>query len=415
MKAAGVNPRWFASALGLVYLFYWIFQILYVEWEDNLPLNQGPAMHLHAARVTNSIVALILVLALAMVKSNRLDRTQNGIRQAVLWPVLLIFFSMNIQYGYMHQKQAWAYIEDVGRTTMAADRLLLRGRNPYTAHLDNDAAKAFPGAGMDGYKYLPVMLASYLPWAELCGYGDRAVLLANMFFTCLMAGVLGLCVKKWVSLDAAILAAILFFVPSIIMEEDLRHGSNDIVPMIPLMLALYFLDKRLICGLLIGLAISAKLLPGALWLPIGLTPRRPRRYLGGLALGVLPCLPFFALSPAAFVKNIFLFNAVRPAELAAFLHGAPEIVWVLTRLLVVAIYLAMAWIARRREISPTRRCACAMMLAIGVQFASPMLHQNYFLWWFVPLCAVTTAFLFNPISYEWIESGRTPSGMIRAQ
>src|SRR5271154_1946418 len=57
MKLAGVNPRWYASALGLVYLFYWIFQILYTEWEDNLPLNQGPALHLYAARITNSVLA----------------------------------------------------------------------------------------------------------------------------------------------------------------------------------------------------------------------------------------------------------------------------------------------------------------------------------------------------------------------
>jgi hypothetical protein len=37
-----------------------------------------------------------------------------------------------------------------------------------------------------------------------------------------------------------------------------------------------------------------------------------------------------------------------------------------------------------------------------VQLASPTIHQNYFLWWFTPLCVVVTAFIFSPITYEWM-------------
>jgi hypothetical protein len=30
------------------------------------------------------------------------------------------------------------------------------------------------------------------------------------------------------------------------------------------------------------------------------------------------------------------------------------------------------------------------------------MHQNYFIWWFMPLCVVVTEFMFSPITYEWI-------------
>jgi len=175
--------------------------------------------------------------------------------------------------------------------------------------------------------------------------------------------------------------------------------------MILLMTALYLIEWRFTCGLLVGLAISAKLLPGGLWLPILLAPRGRGRYLAGIAMGLVPCLPFLLWNPHAFFGNVFLYNALRPVQDSSAIFGLPKVIQMLAKLPAMVIYLLIARKTWRGDMDAIRRCGWAVVLTLSLLLAAPINHPNYDVWWLVPLCVTTTAVLFNPACYEWMSRG----------
>jgi hypothetical protein len=399
-----VNWRWYASTLVAVDIFFWVFRFLYEEWCTNLPFGQT-AIWLRGARYTNAVLATIGVLTVFLMKSRRVDRVSSNARQAMLAIPLILFLSFHVQSWYMHQKSAWLFMEDVGRTTIAADHLIMHGQNPYAAPIDTIAASLVPQAHLDGYKYLPVMMAAYSPVALVFKDGDWAVLAANLIFSIIGAALLFACMRKWVSTDAALLGTLFFFIPEIISQEQISNGANDMVPMIFLLAAIYALDRRFLCGLLVGLAISAKLLPGLLWLPICLTPARRGRYFAGVAVGVAPCLPFLAWNPHAFLGNIVFYNLIRPMEITSLFYQSPRVLRWLAQAVVICLFAGLVRRTWRAEMPPIQRCGWATILALAVTLTGPMNHPNYFIWWFMPFCAVLANALMNPVCYEWMGGG----------
>jgi hypothetical protein len=364
--ALRLNPWWYASALALIWLYYWTFEFLYVNWAQNVPWNRGPLPFLRAGRITNAILILLAALAWPMSRSIRLDRAGNGIRRGLLLIVLGIFFAMHVSIWGQFHRQTWFWMEDVARTTLKADQLLLHGQNPYAAPIDREGERLAPGTGLDGYKYLPVTMAAYFPCALWKGNQESAVITTNLIYSIAVALILAECVRRWVSLDAALVAMILFFMPRIISEEELSHGCNDIVPMIPLMLAFLCSRRRFTCGLLVGLAISAKLLPGMLWIPVHLSPKNRGNYFAGIGVGLLPSLFFLVWNVRAFVGNIFVFNTLRPTEMSSLFYGlgiAPRLAFGAA---VGAFFCFLVWKAWNAETSPLTRCAWAVNLGILV-------------------------------------------------
>lgn len=245
-------------------------------------------------------------------------------------------------------------------------------------------------------------MAAYAPFVATETDGYKPILDGNLLYGFIAAAVLFFCLKKWVSADAGLLAALLFFMPRMMCDEQVQLGVNDLIPMILLLLALYWIDRRFCCGLLVGLAISAKLLPGLMWVAICLPPADRRKYFGGILCGLLPCLPFLIWDPAAMVRNIFVFLYLRVPDYTSPLYHAGRGAIACAELPALAL---AGWIVlrnRRSDLPVLRRCADGVALPIALLLGSATVHPNYFLWWFVPFIAWTAAWVFQPATYEWL-------------
>jgi hypothetical protein len=396
-----VNRWWYAGALAMGWAFYWVFHALFLEWGFNLRDTGSFQSLVFGARYTNATLAALLIFSLLAMRSRRLDRAGSRGRKAALLIVFLIFSLLFVQTWKQYRRSAWFLVEDVGRTTIAADRALLRGINPYAAPIDRTDVR-MGAMRFDGYKYLPVTMAAYLPGALAIRQPSEAVVATNLVLGFLAAAALAAVAWREISLDAAICAAALMFMSEIIVFELVVFGSNDVVPMLLLTLALCFVESRFACGLLVGLSISAKLVPGLLWIPILLTPRAPRRYAAGVLAGLIPCLPFFLWGPGDMTKNIIIFLAARHWEMTAPLYSTPPLVRAAAQGVVAAFWLAIAIRSARIPMNRIHRCAWAAALTLAFQLAAPNMHQNYFIWWHMPVCVLATSLIFNPAGYEWI-------------
>lgn len=396
------NPWSLASALAIAWAFYQVFELLYWQAWTNLPLNQGPGPLARGQALTNMVLVFWAFVTLALPSCRRLDRTNWRLRQALVLAPIVIFFAMHVWCWQLSRRSAWIWVDDIGKTTIAADRALLRGKNPYAIRLDEKAEQAVPGAHMDGYKYFPITLAVYLPAATWETDGDQAVLATNLVLSVMAAAALGMCLWKWISLDGALIGVLLFFMSRLISQEQVRQGTNDVIPMILVFTALYCIERRFTAGLLVGLAISSKLLPSLLWICLCLTPKSNRRYAAGVAAGLAPCVLFLIWNPAAMLRNTIIFPLTRPHEPGSLLYGLPAGFQLAAQLAVVGAFAVFAIRAIAVEIPPIRRCVHAAGLTLCFELAAPVLHANYFIWWYMPLCVAITGLMFNPISYEWI-------------
>jgi uncharacterized membrane protein len=158
---------------------------------------------------------------------------------------------------------------------------------------------------------------------------------------------------------------------------------------VPLLAALLLVERNgALAGLCVGLSISAKLLPGALFLPCCL-PAAPRARLGygiGVAAGVLPILPFLMAEPRALLDNIVIFNLLRPADSTSWLFFAPPALATLAHLALGALLIASIVGVWRGAPRLAARCGLGATLILATLLAGPIAHHNYQLWW-LPLMA----------------------------
>jgi hypothetical protein len=141
---------------------------------------------------------------------------------------------------------------------------------------------------------------------------------------------------------------------------------------------------------LVGLSISIKLLPGALFVACCLPGERRGAYALGGAIGLLPAAASLAASPQAFVNNLLLFNALRPTDSTSWLHYAPPLARTLAGgVLVVGLLASAAWVWLRRP-SLLERVALGTGSVLLALLTGPISHRNYLLWW-LPLMALLLA------------------------
>jgi uncharacterized membrane protein len=175
--------------------------------------------------------------------------------------------------------------------------------------------------------------------------------------------------------------------------QVLSKASTDLVPVVPLLLALLNWERRPgMAGLLVGISIAAKLAPGVLFVPCLLppTPSARRRYLLGLAGCLVPILPYAVGAPQAFFDNIVAFNALRPSDESSWLMTMPAgVLWAAHGALVL-IMVGTAIAVWRRPLSLFVRCGLCTVLMLAALLLGPSPHQNYHLWW-LPLYSVLVA------------------------
>ena len=343
----------------------------------------------HGPWTLAGIAALAAVLP-ALLWLARKERAPPGdqARRVLLW-ALGVFGAAQLAFAAL--RTAKLKIIDIGQTTFDAVTALAQGVNPYTAAIDPMAGGiAASGGAFHGYKYLPVMLAAYAP---LClALGVRGIVVTNLLLQGATAAALRALAARGGGPVAGLLAAVLYLSLPFPAFQLFARGVNDLVPVLLVLGALLLIDGRPFwAGVLVGLSLAAKLMPGAAVLPCLMpAPAARRRYLRGVAAGLLPVLPFLAAAPVAFVQNIVLFNALRPIDDTSWLFGFSGAVALLARgaavLALAALYVAV-W---KRPPRLEARIAAALLAILLVFAVGPDMHHNYYLW-FIPLLAPLAA------------------------
>jgi hypothetical protein len=297
-----------------------------------------------------------------------------------IWVALLIWHCVSFAL-HLPEPQ----VDDSATVTLDAGRALLQGGNPYTLSIDPQETAS--GARISGYKYGPLMPAFFTPLGLLLG--DRGILVTN-FLLDLTVTILVMGLAKQISQNRAVAlyAGVLYLQVLFVVQELYRDGVIDSAAIVPLLLALLWVEKRPgWAGLAVGLSISTKLFPGLLFTVCCLPGGRRWRYGMGLLIGILPLLFFLVESPQALWLNTVQFISARGTDSTSWLDGLPPLIGVLARATSACVLLPMAiylWIRRPALLS---RCAIGVMMVILVNLSSPVTHRNYMLWW-VPLFAV---------------------------
>ena len=302
-------------------------------------------------------------------------------------------FLLLAQLIYFGLRIAHPHLIDMATTTLEAGQAMIQGQNPYNLPIDTEAAGLGASPEFQGYKYLPLMPAVYLPLGS--ALGARGVLATNLLLLLATLGLMLRLGRDAASPRAGLIAALLYLSIPLAAQQVLVKGSTDLAAVVPLLLGFSVLQRRPgWAGFCVGLSISAKLFPGALFLPCLLPASWPerRRYGLGVALGLLPILPYALLSPAALYDNIVLFNAIRAPDSTSWLSAVPSAA-LAARAAFVALFLGVTAYIAWRAPGLAARCGLGAALALGVILAGPAAHHNYQLWWLPFYCVSLAAAL----------------------
>jgi hypothetical protein len=292
------------------------------------------------------------------------------------------------------------HLNDIPLTTMAAARVMASGRNPYSTPVDPRAESAEDGRNYDGFKYLPMMAVAYAPAALL--ESDRGVILINACLHLAAALLIFAAARALAGSLAASFGLILYIWLELVPRQMFSPGVTDYAAVVPLLVAFLLPEKKAwLAGLLVGLSLSAKLVPAlavaAIIAPAALPWRSGagRRYWLGFVGGCLPSLAYFLWSPADLVSNVLIFNLSRPVDSTSWLIGHPHW-WRTTATVGLALLFTFGalvrWIAKPdlRE-----RALLIFVMTIGTTLLGPVNHGNYQLWW-IPWLSIVLASSVGP-------------------
>jgi hypothetical protein len=275
------------------------------------------------------------------------------------------------------------HIIDIGTTTLAAGQAVLHGQNPYALPIDTGPESS----GFTGFKYLPMMIADYLPLGA--PFGQRGVVITNLL--ALLA-----CLWLMKRIAGTMLAPLALLMLPLVAEQIFAKGATDLAAVLPLLGALALVGRSSFwCGVCVGLSIATKLLPGVAMLPALIPPTRRDLFAAGIVVGALPMVPFFLAGPQEFWGNIVLFNLTRLPDSTSWLHAASASVATAAHLVFAVAILAAAVYVWRRSPQAITRAALAAMLGIAAILAGPGAHHNYQLWW-MPFYALALALALAP-------------------
>ncbi|HEY1506386.1 MAG TPA: glycosyltransferase 87 family protein [Stellaceae bacterium] len=328
-------------------------------------------------------LVMLLVLAaapLVLAAARRSAPSAPGFMRGV---GIAFWIALVLDLAYFGARIVAPHIIDIGTTTLAAGQALLHGQNPYALSLDTGPENA----GFTGYKYLPMMIVDYLPLGA--PLGQRGVLLTNLI-------ILLACLWLMKRIAGTVLAPLALTMLPLLAEQIFAKGATDLAAVLPLLCALAMIERSSFwCGVCVGLSIATKLLPGIAMLPALIPATRREAFVAGIAVGLLPVLPFFIAGPQDFWGNIVLFNLSRPPDSTSWLQALPPAVATAAHLVFAAALPAAALHVWRRNPPVVTRAAVAAMLGIAAILAGPGAHHNYQLWW-LPFYALAVALALEP-------------------
>ena len=281
------------------------------------------------------------------------------------------------------------HLPDIAATTLAATQMAANGQNPYRANID-EVSLAEVGPGYGGYKYLPVMLVIFAPLGLTLH--EHGLLLTNLALDLACAAMIYWLARREAGREAGLIAASLYLSLPLVLSALYAKGYTDLAPVALLLASLLSRQSQpLLSGLLCGLSISAKLLPGLAAVPAYI-PGQARAHFGlGLALGLIPALLAFASAPQEVFDNIIRFNLIRPMDSSSWMIGASELARQTGRVALGLASAAAALFCLRAANRPAQQCALIALLLFCIILAGPTAHQNYLLWPLPFLCVAMGA------------------------
>jgi hypothetical protein len=279
---------------------------------------------------------------------------------------------------------------DIGATTARAVNDLDMGRPIYAIPVDpqRDLPRADPGFGYFlGYKYGPLTPRYYAPFLSAFGF-PRGLYAGNALLLAAAALLASLLARRAAGGAAALAAAAAVLLPGFVPFELFSQGVNDLLPTALALGALLAAARGFgaAAGLLLGLSMAAKPLPGALFILLLPGTVRIGPFAVGLGAGLAPYLPDLWRTPRELVANLVLFNLARPPDstgVAAFLPGFASL---LPALLSAALAVAVAVAYHRGRRAPADLAVAAALVATLFLAGGKLIHRNYLLWW-LPLAA----------------------------
>jgi hypothetical protein len=352
------------------------------------------------------VVASAIIACIALTFAIDFPGLTHGWASArrVRWFCIAAFLSVLLAHAALKPHPS-----DVPYTSIEAIRLMSIGLNPYKVDLDtfdytsgNTKEERFRG-----YKYSPLLPIFYFPGVR--SFGNVGILLSNTLVLVLTALTISALCRRILS-GSGMWAAVLLLASPLVGWYALVSQANDLVAVLPVCVGFLVRDTRPgLAGLLLGVSTSIKIMPApiamALLLPSGLSTAR--RFVAGVAVGVMPIIVFAALDPSAFFNNVLLFQIVRPSSPASLVLNMPFIIFWLLRMGLVATFLATAAAALIRDWSIDRRMMAYIVFTMLLLLISQNNSNNYWLWWipiFIPLlCA---GWVVPPTAFETLGGKR---------
>jgi len=327
-----------------------------------------------------AMLAMLAAAPLVLFAARKASPLAPRIERSV---ALALGIALALNLAYLGARIVAPHVIDIATTTLAAGNVLRHGANPYAMPIDSGPESA----GFTGYKYLPMMIIDYLPLGA--PLGQRGVLLTNLV---LLLGTLAMLRR----IAGTLLAPLLLLMLPLVTEQIFAKGATDLAAVVPLLGALALAeDSSFGCGVCVGLSIATKLLPGVALLPALIPAAGRAAFILGLAVGLLPILPFAFADPPALWGNIVLFNFARLPDDTSWLHAMPGGVASAVHLGFAAALVAAAMAVWRRPPALAARATLAAMLGIAAILAGPGAHHNYQLWW-LPFYALALGLALAP-------------------
>jgi hypothetical protein len=283
---------------------------------------------------------------------------------------------------------------DIAWTTVRALEVIEQGRSPYAADLDGqqDRPRRDPGLGwFAGYKYGPAVPRFYGPFLRALGV-PRGVYAGNLLLLAATAALGALLAARAGGGAAALAAAAAVLWPGLVRYELFTQGVNDLLPTALALAALLAAvrGQGLAAGLLVGLSLAAKPLPGGLVLLLLPGTVRAGPLAAGLALGLAAYVPDLLAAPRELVANVLLFPLLRPCDTTGLCAALPRALRWLPQL--AGGVAAGVVVVRYHRGHRTGRdlVHAAAIAATAFMAGGKLIHRNYLLWW-LPLAAVAVA------------------------
>ena len=278
---------------------------------------------------------------------------------------------------------------DIGAMTQEAAKMLFtQFQNPYQSTTLN---VLLPQPGYGGFKYGPIMILGYLPSAFFPQSGYKMM---NALYLAFSLGCLGY--LSWQQGFARVrnLATVAFVLTLALIPRRVGHelfliGANDILPILLLLLSMVFLKRsnNLWAGLFAGLSFSAKFSPAVFLIALLVRKDFREKFFLGVGVGLIPNLFFLAWDSRSFIRNVFLFNAVKICDSTSLYSITPTPLHYIFS--VIQLGACVGFWARSffRRLELTELTTSFILLLIIIVATYRQVHANYLIW-FIPFLAL---------------------------